>query len=166
MLAAVATSFGNIGIALAGPTLSSLTNLTNSGETTVSNTLGQSFSVSGDLRYIVPQDIWVFRPDGRADLLQTGSVRFSAGDNSNSLGLNPILGATAGSFNSVIGQASGATIARGVISLGTEVIGITLRASSSVSTVGAAISNTVFGPSNVKASSAFTNQVTNSLTAF
>lgn len=159
---AVAGTLGNTVKVFAGPTLSSLTNLTNSGEVTVNNTLGQSFSVNGTLN----SPITPFASADAATLLQTGAVKFASDTASTQiLGLNPLLGTSAGAFNSVVGSVTGAAITTGVIQFA-SLAGVTLAAASAVTTVGAAITNTVFGPSNVKASSAFTNQVTTSLTAF
>ncbi len=162
-VAVVAGSLGTTVKALAGPSLSSLVNLTNGGEVTVNNTLGQSFSVNGAIN----SDITPFAAASAATLLQTGAVRFAADTavTVSTLGLNPMLGIKAGSFNSVIGQVSGAAITSGVIEFA-SLATLTIVAACAVTTVGAAITNTVFGPSNVKASSAFTNQVTTSLTAF
>lgn len=161
-VAAVASSLGSTASALAGPTASNLINLSNSGEVTVNNSLGQSFSLNG----VISAPITPFAAPaaaGSATLIQTGAVEFRAGSGMR-LGLNPLLGSRAGSFNRVIGQASAAAIG-GVIQF-RALSGVSLASLSGTQTVGAAISNTVFGPSNVKASSSFTNQTTTSLTAF
>lgn len=159
-VAAVAGTIGTTTRALAGPTLSALVNLSNGGEVTVNNTLGQSFNVNGT----IGADITPFAALGSATLVQTGAVELST-LSSQRLGLNPLLGSTAGSFNRVVGQVSAATVADGVIQF-RSLTAVVLLAASGIATVGAAITNTVFGPSNVKATSSFTNQTTTSLTAF
>lgn len=155
-VAAVASSLGSTTSALAGPTLSNLINLTNSAELTVNNVAGQSFSVNGILTgAIVP-----FASAAALTLVNTGLVTLTM----SGAALNPMLGAGI-TATFAINANNGAIGAVGVLLDSLSAVSIN-GATGVVSTVGASITNTVFGVSNVKASSAFSNQVTTSLTSF
>lgn len=159
------TTIGSANRALAGPTLSNLINLSNSANVTVNNVTGQSFSVEGVLT--ITGTFTPFAAEGPASLVNTGIVTLSllTAATTEVLGLNALLGPAAGTFNGANGNVTNG-IASGVVTFasltGISVAGI----ASAVSTIGASITNTVFGVSNVSATSAFTSQTTTSLTAF
>lgn len=159
-VATVAGTLGHTARVLAGPTLTSLINLSNSADITVNNVAGQSFSVNG----IIGSAITPFGADAALTLINTGLVTLSV-TATNVLGLNNLLGTGAGTFDTINGNVSNGVLS-GVVQLGGLSAVAIASLTGAVSTIGASIENTVFGVSNVRASSAFTNQVTTSLTAF
>lgn len=150
------TTIGSANRALAGPTLSNLINLSNSANVTVNNVAGQSFTVQG----VLSAAITPFASAAALTLANTGVVTLSAAG----LGLNPLLGGAAGTFD-VIGGSVANGVATGIIQLAT-LTGVVLGELSATQSVSAGITSTVFGVSNVSATSAFTTQTTTSLTAF
>jgi hypothetical protein len=159
-VASVAASMGNVAVK-AGPALQTLNNMTNSAEFTINNTYGQSFSVDG----IVAADVTPFADGLNATpvsnfvastaTLTTGfqGNAFGAGFKAVSQVRASIEAPPAPGFNTPLSLNS------------TAIGGITLTASGT-QTIGASISSTIFGPSNVKATSSFTNQLINDLSAF
>jgi len=157
-MGAVASSLGTTASALAGPTLSNLINLTNSAELTVNNVAGQSFSVNGILS---AGAITPFAAATGLALINTGLVTLAM----SAAVLNPMLGAGLTSTYSINANVTNG-VTTGVVGLASLTNVRINGPESAVSTVGASISNTIFGVSNVRSTSAFTNQVTTSLTAF
>ena len=163
-VASVAASAGGVAVQ-AGPALQTLNNITNTAEFTINNTYGQSFSVDG----VVDQDTLVF---GNASglqanfnaltaVLQTGFVDSTT--EGVQVNLNAVSEVTAKATIATFG-ASGVLILNTV---GTATVAtIELNGSTGVQTIGASISSTLYGPSNVKGTSSFTNQLINDLSAF
>lgn len=156
-VAAVASSLGSTASALAGPNLSSLINLSNSAQATVNNTFGGSFSVNG----VLASAITPFADGGRA-LINTAVATLSAAG----LGLNPLLGDAAGTFVQVAAKVNPSTTLTGIVMNAAGLAAASLQSLTAVQTVAASVTNTVFGVSNIQATSSFTNQTTTSLTAF
>lgn len=141
----------------AGPALQTLNNITNTAEFTINNTYGQSFSVDG----IVNASFTPFATGNAIDLdgFTTGSAIVTTG----------FLNGDQESFKAV-SQISVSVEENGnklpLILDHTSMAGITLVAGTGTVTMGASISSTLFGPSTVKATSSFTNQLINDLSAF
>jgi hypothetical protein len=156
-VASVAASMGNVAVK-AGPALQTLNNLTNTAEFSINNTYGQSFSVDG----IVDADLDPFVAGAAGDLVgfTAATATLTTGFQGNSFGAG---------FKAVSQvRASVATPAALVVPVtldASQLAGITLTATGT-QTVGASISSTIFGPSTVKATSSFTNQLINDLSAF
>lgn len=160
-VASVATSLGNVAVQ-AGPALQTLNNLTNTAEFTINNTYGQSFSVDG----MVQDNV---RPFGEVTAIGISMGNFTAGTATLTTGFR------GGSFN---GYVPVETVSASVevptlavpVSLNTEagtgLASIVLIATGGTQTIGASVSSTIFGPSNVRATSSFTNQLINDLSAF
>ena len=160
-VASVAASTGNIA-AQAGPALQTLNNLTNTAETTITNTYGQSFSVDG----IITRDVTPFA-EGAAG----GISKFTAGSatlTTNFIGTG--FGVSTNSFHAVsqVGASVEAVAGLAVpLQLNATGLGdIALSGSLTTQTIGASISSTLFGPSSVKATTSYTNQLINDLSAF
>ena len=164
-VASVAASAGSVAVQ-AGPALQTLNNMTNTAEFTINNTYGQSFSVDGATTGIS------VTPFANATTAVIGSFNaltafLTTGFVDNAKGVAANLGAvsavsaraTISSFNSAVAILNAVTAAGG---LGA----ITLASTTGVTTLGASISSTLYGVSNVKASSSFTNQLINDLSAF
>jgi hypothetical protein len=160
-VASVAASTGNIA-AQAGPALQTLNNLTNTAETTITNTYGQSFSVDG----IITADVTPFAVGAAG-----GITNFTAGSATLTTGfIGSGFGVNANSFRAVsqVG-ASVEAVAGLAVPLQLNAVGvaaIVVSGSLTTQTIGASISSTLFGPSNVKATSSYTNQLINDLSAF
>jgi hypothetical protein len=156
-VASVATSLGNVAVQ-AGPALQTLNNLTNSAEFTINNTYGQSFSVDGILASSVTP--FVVGAAGDMEQFTASTASLTTNFNGNAFGL---------AFNAVTAvQARVATPLLLVVPVTLNQAGladITLT-STGTQTIGASISSTLFGPSTVKATSSFTNQLINDLSAF
>ena len=161
-VASVAAGAGGV-VVKAGPALQTLNNITNTAEFTINNTYGQSFSVDGRVTTALAPFASV---DGGAisasfnalsATLTTGFVTNTQGVTENLIPVATVTGeATIASFGSsaiAILNASG-------------LAAISLSAATGVQTIGASISSTLYGPSNVKATSSFTNQLINDLSAF
>lgn len=157
-VASLASSMGSVAVK-AGPALQTLNNLTNTAEFSINNTYGQSFSVNG----IVADAVTPFAGGAANGLLDftantaTLTTGFLGGGN---------FGGAFGAVEQV--RASVAVPASLVVpvTLNTAIALISLVAASGTQTLGASISSTLFGPSSVKASSSFTNQLINDLSAF
>ena len=159
-VASVAATAGSVAVQ-AGPALQTLNNITNTSEFTINNTYGQSFSVDGILTSAIT-------PFGDGAGLQatfnaltaTLTTGFVDGDEGVTVNLSAV--------ETVNAQATIATIGTsGAVILDASALeGISLAAATGVQTIGASISSTLYGPSNVKASSSFTNQLINDLSAF
>lgn len=154
-VASVATSLGNVAVQ-AGPALQTLNNLTNTAEFTINNTYGQSFSVDG--------------------MISSGLTPFEAGvptltdftATSATLTTN-FVGSSFGGYvpvTMVNATVNGSTVSPPITLNTFNLLGITLNATGGTQTIGASISSTLFGPSNVRATSSFTNQLINDLSAF
>jgi hypothetical protein len=154
-VASVATSLGNVAVQ-AGPALQTLNNLTNTAEFTINNTYGQSFSVDG--------------------MISSGLTPFAAGpanmDDFTATSATLTTNFVGGSFGGYVpvtevnASVNGSTIAPPITLSTPDLIGITLNATGGTQTIGASISSTLFGPSTVRATSSFTNQLINDLSAF
>jgi len=158
-VASVAASVGNAAVK-AGPALQTLNNVTNSAEFTINNTYGQSFSVDGIVQSgtanIVP-----FAAGGATTMVNN----FQAGQATLSTGFSGQLSNfSAVSTVSSIASASAITVPTTLNAAG--LAAITLTGGTGTQTIGASISSTIFGTSNVKASTSFTNQLINDLSAF
>jgi hypothetical protein len=165
-VASVAASMGNVAVK-AGPALQTLNNMTNSAEFTINNTYGQSFSVDG----ILGANLTPFA-DTAPDLDQftAATATLATGFIGNMFGA---VTATLGVFRPVsqvrasVAVAAPNGAAGDFVTLDAAALaGVTLQATTGVQTVGASISSTIFGPSNVKATTSFTNQLINDLSAF
>ncbi|MFM8524167.1 MAG: hypothetical protein ACKOCM_00855 [Cyanobacteriota bacterium] len=156
-VASVAAGVGNVAVK-AGPALQSLNNLTNTAEFSINNTYGQSFSVDGDIGAAVTP----FKA-GAASGISTNFNATSANLTTN------FVGGSFGGYTSVTGISASAS-ATGVtppLTLDTTAIAaISLAGATGTQTIGASISSTLFGPSSLKATSSFTNQLINDLSAF
>jgi len=158
--ASVAVVTSNLA-AEAGPALQSLNNLTNTAEFSINNTYGQSFSVDG----VITNAITPFAAGGAGDIRN-----FTADTATLTTGFTGALGdpASATAFKAV------ATVEAKVdtplltppLMLSSTLTGVRLDGSASPQTVGASISSTLFGPSSVKATSSYTNQLIHDLSAF
>jgi hypothetical protein len=156
-VASVAASMGNVAVK-AGPALQTLNNLTNTAEFSINNTYGQSFSVDG----IIASSLSPFMAGAAGDLVgfTASSATLTTGFQGNSFGAG---------FKAVSQvRASVATPTALVVPVTLDagnLSAITLTATGT-QTIGASISSTLFGPSTVKATSSFTNQLINDLSAF
>jgi hypothetical protein len=164
-VASVAASMGNVAVK-AGPALQTLNNMTNTAEFTINNTYGQSFSVDG----IVADDLTPFANAVTALVNFTaGTATLTTGFVGNMFGVG-VPTATNAIFRSVSQVRASVSVpapsGSGFITFNTAVADITLLATTGTQTVGASISSTIFGPSTVKATSSFTNQLINDLSAF
>jgi len=157
---AVTVASNIVGLAAnAGPALQTLNNLTNTAEFTINNTYGQSFSLDGQ----VTASVTPFAAGGAMGNFVAGNATLTTGFDGAAFGggfqaVDSVVAAVAtpGITPPVVLNAAGAN---GLTS-------IQLRATGGTQTIGASISSTIFGPSNVKASSSFTNQLINDLSAF
>jgi hypothetical protein len=159
-VASVASVAGGVAVQ-AGPALQTLNNITNTAEFTVNNTYGQSFSVDG----IVTATFTPFKAGSATQAnFNALSATLTTGFVTDANGVTANLSAV----TKVIAEATIATLgASSVVFLDTATLAaITLKGTTGVQTVGASISATLYGPSNVKASSSFTNQLINDLSAF
>lgn len=141
-------------IVKAGPALQTLNNATSTAEFTINNTYGQSFSVDG----IVQANVTPFAA-------ATGIRNFTAGSATLTTGFSGQLS------NFIAPTTIEAQVAVPGISATTlldaaSLTAITLTGNTGTQTLGASISSTIFGPSTVKATSSFTNQLINDLSAF
>ena len=156
-VAAVASSIGNVAVK-AGPALQTLNNLTNTAEFTINNTYGQSFSVDG----VMTAAVTPFAAGAAGDL-----AKFTAG--SATLTTN-FTGTGFGNYTPVTGISASVTavaaLAPPLLLNAAALTAITLLGADSTQTIGASISSTLFGPSSLKATSSFTNQLINDLSAF
>jgi len=156
-VASVAASVGNVAVK-AGPALQTLNNLTNTAEFSINNTYGQSFSVDG----IMTASLTPFgSANGAQANFNAGSATLTTGFTGEGMGsaLVPV--------SVVEAQAQIATLSSAVTILnGANLQGIVLEGNTGTQTVGASISSTLFGPSTVKATTSFTNQLINDLSAF
>ena len=157
--ASVAVVTNNLA-AQAGPALQSLNNLTNTAEFSINNTYGQSFSVDG----VITSDITPFAAGGAIG-------DFTAQTATLTTGFTGALGdstSTAAQFKAVeTVEAKVATpLLTPPLTLSATLATVSLAGSASPQTVGASISSTVFGPSTVKATSSYTNQLIHDLSAF
>jgi len=140
-------------IAKAGPALQTLNNNTSTAEFSINNTYGQSFSVDGIVQANVSPFATIANLNDFTAKTATLSTGFT-GQLSNFVAPTTIqaLVATPGASGIAL-NAAGLTA-------------ITLTGGTGTQTIGASISSTIFGPSTVKASSSFTNQLINDLSAF
>ena len=157
----VAASMGGVAVQ-AGPALQSLNNMTNTAEFSVNNTYGQSFSVDG----IVGANITPFATPAAVLVGPT----FTSGTATITTGFTNGDGSGIGSFGAVqtvkVNVESLTSVVVGMLSMSAlTAISIAGNGTSTV-TIGASISTTLFGPSTVKATSSFTNQLINDLSAF
>ncbi len=164
-VASVAAAAGGVEVK-AGPALQTLNNITNTAEFTINNTYGQSFSVDGRVTTALSPF---------ANMVNAGGTSF--GPNFNALSatlttgfVTDTLGVTENLLpvSVVDAQATIATFSASAIAIlnASGLSAITLSAATGVQTIGASISSTLYGPSNVKATSSFTNQLINDLSAF
>jgi hypothetical protein len=164
-ISAVAAGAGSVEVK-AGPALQTLNNITNTAEFTINNTYGQSFSVDGRVTAALSPF---------ANMVDSNGTSF--GSNFNALSATLTTGFTTGSdgvtenlvpVDIVNAEATIATFSASAIAIlnASGLSGITLSAVTGVQTIGASISSTLYGPSNVKATSSFTNQLINDLSAF
>jgi hypothetical protein len=163
-VASVAASAGSVAVQ-AGPALQTLNNMTNTAEFTINNTYGQSFSVDGQITVAVTPFVGATTAqignfNALTAQLDTGFVDSGDGISINLGAVSQVTArATIATFNSAVAILNMVTAAGG---LGA----ISLSTTTGITTIGASISSTLYGPSNVKASSSFTNQLINDLSAF
>ena len=164
-VASVAATAGGV-VVKAGPALQTLNNITNTAEFSINNTYGQSFSVDGRVTTALAPFANMVDPSGT-----------SFGPNFNALSATLTTGFTTGADGvtenlipvaEVTGEATIATFAASAIAIlnASGLSAIRLAAVTGVQTIGTSISSTLYGPSNVKATSSFTNQLINDLSAF
>jgi len=162
--ASVAVSVGNVGVK-AGPALQTLNNLTNTAEFSINNTYGQSFSVDGITSLqSAATALQPFANAGYADTdFNAGNATLTTGFAGGAFGgggFKPVTAVVAGADLSV-------TPPLGLMDTGNgSLADLRLQVGSATQTIGASISSTTFGPSTVKSSSSFTNQLINDLSAF
>lgn len=166
-VASVATSLGNVAVK-AGPALQTLNNLTNSSEFSINNTYGQSFSVDG----IITATVTPFAAMTAVGPAGVTPATFNA---SSSILTTGFSGSSFGGSLSPVSQVSAfaeiSVSAAGVVMLNASATTaglslIQLAGVTATQTIGASISSTLFGPSTVKATTSFTNQLINDLSAF
>jgi hypothetical protein len=165
-VASVATSLGNVAVK-AGPALQTLNNLTNTAEFSINNTYGQSFSVDGILTATI-SPFAAMTSVAAAGILPAFNAQcaiIETGFSGSSFGgsLSPV--------SQVSAFANLAVTAVGLVMLNASATtaglsAITLAGVTATQTIGASISSTLFGPSTVKATTSFTNQLINDLSAF
>ena len=169
-VSSVAVSAGNISVQ-AGPALQTLNNRTNTAEFTINNTYVQSFSVDGIISsaligtgggFITPFALAGTTAVGasfnaQSATLTTGFVGDGMGD-----AMVPV--ATVAAEATIATFSTAATMLLNVATAGLG--GIALAGTTGTQTIGASISSTLFGPSTVKATTSFTNQLINDLSAF
>lgn len=157
-VASAAVSIGNVAVK-AGPALQTLNNLTNTAEFSINNTYGQSFSVDG----MILGNVAPFTAGSVAGLVNftASTATLTTGFQGSSFG-NGYKPVTA-----IKASVSVPSVATLPIRLDQAALGaISLQASGTTQTVGASISSTLFGPSSLKATTSFTNQLINDLSAF
>lgn len=160
-VASVASSVGTVGVK-AGPALQTLNNLTNTAEMSVNNTYGQSFSVDGITSMSTGTS--VLTPFGNT----ASGADFNAGNATLTTGFAGVAFGAAG-FKAVTAVVAAAALGINTVPLAldeTSLTNLRLQVGSATQTIGASISSTTFGPSTVKATSSFTNQLINDLSAF
>jgi len=162
--ASVAVSVGNVGVK-AGPALQTLNNLTNTAEFSINNTYGQSFSVDG----ITSMSTGTSVLTPFAGSVGGSAADFNAGNATLTTGFAGVAFG-GGGFKAVTGVVAAAAIGIGGVApltLSEASLGnLRLSVGSATQTIGASISSTTFGPNTVKATSSFTNQLINDLSAF
>lgn len=156
-VASAAASLGNVAVK-AGPALQTLNNLTSTAEFNINNTYGQSFSVDG----IVQGNVTPFASTSGA-VSVIGS--FTAGTATLSTGFSGRLGSS-DAPTSISAQVAVPNLTIPLSLSSTQLAAITLTGNTGTQTLGASISSTLFGPSTVKGSTSFTNQLVNDLSAF
>lgn len=161
-VAALASSAGSVAVQ-AGPALQTLTNLTNTAGLTINNTYGQSFSVNG----IVTGTVTPFA--STASIVGNPTIAdFTAGTATLTTGF--VGGNQVGGFIPVTSVSASVQAITNTVPIrlsAAAMTGIVLNAAGTASvTIGASISSTLFGPSTVTASSSYTNQIINDLSAF
>lgn len=154
-VASVAVNAGNVAVK-AGPALQTLNNLTNTAEFTINNTYGQSFSVDG----VVTAAVTPFAAAATLSPFNAATATLTTGFTGTGMGESLKV------VQTVQAQATIATPVTAVLILSTAIGAISILGSTGTQTIGASISSTLFGPSNVRASSSFTNQLINDLSAF
>jgi len=165
-VASVATSMGSVAVQ-AGPALQTLNNLTNTAEFSINNTYGQSFSVDGIIG--TGASVTPFATSASTAVMgafNAGAATLTTGFSGVGMGnsLTPVTGVVAAAVISTF-----ATAVSIVLNSSTAVGGLgslVLNGTTATITIGASISSTLFGPSTVKATTSFTNQLINDLSAF
>ena len=164
-VASVAAGAGSVAVQ-AGPALQTLNNITNTAEFTINNTYGQSFSVDGRVTTELAPFANMVDPSGTSfesnfnalsATLTTGFVTDTLGVTENLVPVSVV------NAEATIAKFTASAIA---ILNASGLAAIRLSAATGVQTIGASISSTLYGPSNVKATSSFTNQLINDLSAF
>jgi hypothetical protein len=178
-VASVASQFGTFAVK-AGPALQTLNNLSNSAEATINNTLGQTFSVSGILSTTATNNF--IRPfstltgsgvnalKNAGATLQTGflgaiGVGLTATTTRVINGLRAVTSVTA-FVTGLTGSGARVAALSVTASGGLAAVRIKIASQTGTQTIGGSASNTLFGTSSVKATTSFTNQIINDLTAF
>lgn len=168
----VAASMGGVAVQ-AGPALQSLNNLTNTSEFSINNTYGQSFSVDGITSTVstgVTTVIQLFRPATAASTdFNASTATLTTGFAGGAFGGGGFAPVSTVAANAVLGVTAPLTLNDTVYTGGGAVGGLAdlrLQVGSATQTIGASISSTTFGPNTVKATSSFTNQLINDLSAF
>jgi hypothetical protein len=153
-VASVASSISSVAVK-AGPALQTLNNLTNTAEFTINNTYGQSFSADG----VMAAAVTPFATAGNLANFTASTATLTTN----------FTGTGFGNYNPVTAISASVATPAGTAPLllnATGVAGISLGGADSTQTIGASISSTLFGPSSLKATSSFTNQLINDLSAF
>ena len=153
----VAASMGG-NVVQAGPALQSLNNITNTAEFSINNTYGQSFSVDGVLNAAVVPFAGTSIVDSSS--FRAGTATLTTGFTNGSIGGFKAVETVKVNVETITGA-----IVAGLNMSAMTAISITGNGTAVV-TIGASISSTLFGPSTVKATSSFTNQLINDLSAF
>lgn len=161
-VAALASASGSVAVQ-AGPALQTLNNLTNTASLTINNTYGQSFSVDG----VVSGSVSPFVGTG-SSIGNPTIAGFTAGTATLTTGFTG--GNQVGGFIPVTSVAASVEAITNTVPIrlsASGLAGITLTAGGTATvTMGASISSTLFGPSTVTATSSYTNQIINDLSAF
>jgi hypothetical protein len=157
-VASVAASMGNVAVK-AGPALQTVNNMTNTAEFTINNTYGQSFSVNG----IIGSSLQPFDGGSAAGSL----VDFTASEATLETGFQGnAFGASFRAVSQVRVSVSVPSLLAPPVQLDSGNLSDINLIASGTQTLGASISSTLFGPSSVKATASFTNQLINDLSAF
>ena len=172
----VAASMGGVAVQ-AGPALQTLNNLTNTAEFTINNTYGQSFSVDGQLSTLsvgaVSASLTTISPFKVATAVSSefnaASATLTTGFDGAAFGVGGFQPVDTVGTEATLNVTAPLKLNNTAATTAAFIGGLTdirLTIGTATQTIGASISSTVFGTSNVKASSSYTNQLINDLSAF
>jgi len=164
-VASLASTVGDLAVK-AGPALQTLNNLTNTAEFSINNTYGQSFSVDGIITAsVTPFAAFTATDSPPVSSFNANTATLTTGFSGSSFGgsLSPVSQVLASA--EFILSGGGLVVLNGSATTA-GLSSISLAGVTATQTIGASISSTLFGPSTVKATSSFTNQLINDLSAF